>query len=84
VQISIGDPAAEPEKVQELYRELLRMKGGHAENAPPMTYQRFAEYISSKTSSIRKKYQCTKVVFRITEEDEAIKFTAKAETSVSG
>ena len=83
VQISIGNPETEGEKVRQLYDELLRMKGGNAGGTPPIPYKQFAEYIRSKTQSIKKKYQCASVLFRIALEEEAVKFTAKADNGPS-
>ena len=83
VEISIGDPETEEEKVRQLYDELLRMKGGNTAEAPPIPYEQFAKYISSRTQGIKKKYQCTSVLFRIALEEDAVKFTAKADNGPS-
>jgi hypothetical protein len=83
VQISIGDPETEEEKVRQLYDELLRMKGGNAGGTPPIPYEQFAKYISSQTQGIKKKYQCASVLFRIALEEDAVRFTAKADKGLS-
>lgn len=83
VEISIGDPETEEEKVRQLYDELLRMKGGNTGGAPPIPYEQFAKYISSRTQGIKKKYQCASVLFRIALEEDAVKFTAKADKGPS-
>lgn len=77
VQVSISDPDAEADKVQRLYDEFLRMRGGHT-NAPGISYQQFAGYLARQTQGIKEKYQCTSVIFRIAVEEKTIKFTAKA------
>jgi hypothetical protein len=84
VQVSIVDPAAEVEKVRQLYDELLRMRGDQAKDAPGISYQQFAEYIATKTQGIKNKQQCPSVLFRIALEGKTIKLTAKADNSSSG
>ena len=74
--VSISDPEAEVEKVQQLYDALLRMKGKHATG---VSYPQFAKYISMQTRGIRDKYQCSNVTFTVTLEENAIKFTATAQ-----
>jgi hypothetical protein len=83
VEISIGNPETEEEKVRQLYDELLRMKGGSTRGAAPIPYNQFAKYISSQTQGIKKKYQCASVLFRISLEEDAVKFTAKADNGPS-
>jgi hypothetical protein len=83
VEISIGNPETEEAKVRQLYDELLRMKRGNAGGTAPIPYQQFAKYISSQTQGIRKKYQCASVLFRIAMEEDAVKFTAKADDGPS-
>ena len=82
-QISIADPAAEPDKIRRFYDELLRMRGKDTKGSPGISYEQFSEYIISKTHSIKQRNQCAKVTFRFALEGNAIKFTAKAGTSAS-
>jgi hypothetical protein len=79
IQVSIGDPATEEENVRQLYEGLLRMKGGHAKELPGISYRQFADYIANQTRGIKAKCQCSSVIFRISMEEQNIKFTAKAE-----
>ena len=83
VEISIGNPETEEEKVRQLYDELLRIKERNAAAAPPIPYQQFAKYISSQTQGIKQKYQCASVQFRIALEENAVRFTAKADKDPS-
>jgi hypothetical protein len=79
MQVSISDPATEEENVRQLYEGLLRMKGGHAKELPGISYRQFADYIANQTRGIKAKCQCSSVIFRISMEDQNVKFTAKAE-----
>ena len=80
VRISFSDPAAEEEKVRQLYEALLRVKGTRA-GEKPISYPQFARYIATQTHAIRKKYGCSAVAFTISMEEDAIRFTASAENS---
>jgi hypothetical protein len=84
VQVSISDPAAEAAKVQHLYDELLRVRREHAQNAPVVSFEQFANYIAGQIQGIQEKHRCASVVFRIEREAKSIRFTAKANTSSSG
>jgi len=77
VQITIGDPAAEQEKIQQLFDWLVQIKEKEARNAPPVSYEQFSRYIATQTQGIKKKLGCANVIFRISVEADAIKFTAK-------
>ena len=83
IEISIQDPRTEAEKVQQLYQGLLGMRGNKVQGPLDVSYQQFADYIDRQTQSIRKKYQCTDVTFRIALEESAIRFTAKADRGKS-
>jgi hypothetical protein len=76
IQISIGNPETEEEKVQRLYDELLRMKGETPGGTLPVPYKQFAKYISSQIQGIKEKHRCASVLFRIALEEKAVKFTA--------
>jgi hypothetical protein len=79
VRISITDPKAEEEKVRLLYDALLRTKKTDP-GETPITYAQFAKYIASQTRGIREKYGCTAVAFTIALEEDAIRFTAAADS----
>jgi hypothetical protein len=84
VQVTISDPTAEVAKVRHLYDELLRVNREHAQNAPVVSFEQFANYIAGQIQKIQEKRRCTSVVFRIEHEAKAIRFTAKANISPSG
>ena len=79
VCISISDPKAEEEKVRQLYDALMRIKTKDAQETP-ISYQQFSKYIATQTLSIQKKHGCSRVAFTIALEEDAIRFTAAAET----
>ncbi|MBP1597618.1 MAG: hypothetical protein H6Q05_2995 [Acidobacteria bacterium] len=84
VQVSISAPEREGEKVYRLYEELLRLKGSDTKESATLSFERFADYVAEHTRSIQRKYHCATVIFRIALEDNAIKFTARADNSPSG
>jgi len=75
-QITIADPTAEDEKVQKLYDWLMLMKNGQ-QGAPSLSYEQFSKYIAAQTRGIRQKFSCSSVQFRVSVEENAIKFTAQ-------
>lgn len=79
IRVSIADPEQEEEKVRQLYDYLRSLRGKHQKEAVNISYEQFAKYISTKTQNIRGKYGCSSVVFDISLEEDAIKFTARAE-----
>lgn len=79
VRISISDPKAEEEKVRFLYDALLRTKKSDSAETP-ISYAQFAKYIANQTRGIREKYGCSAVAFTIALEEDAIRFTAAADS----
>jgi hypothetical protein len=80
LQIVITDPAEEESKVRQLYDWLSSLRGKRAQTAPEVSYQQFAQYISTQTQGIKQKLGCTSVVFCVCVEEDAIKFTARGNT----
>jgi hypothetical protein len=78
IKITISDPKAEEQKIQQLYNELIRIKGNETKESP-LPYQQFAKYIAAQTRSIRERHNCSAVAFAIALEEDAIRFTAVAE-----
>jgi len=79
VRISISDPRNEEGKVRLLYDAMLRIKGAKS-GETPISYSQFIKYIASQTKGIREKYRCTAVVFTLALEEDAIRFTAAADS----
>jgi hypothetical protein len=80
VRISISDPKTDEGKIQQLYNALLRIRKTDSKE-PAISYEHFAKYIATQTLGIRGKHGCTSVVFTISLEENAIRFTAGAENS---
>ncbi len=80
VRVSIVDPGSEEAKVRELYDALIGTRKKDAKETAPISYQRFAGYITRQIHEIRQKHGCTGVVFTVAIEEGAIRFTATAET----
>ena len=76
-QVSIGDPEVESERVKELYQSLLALRQEDPAEAPPLSFDRFAKYISNQTRELRSRYDCSRVVFTVALEDAAVRFRAK-------
>jgi hypothetical protein len=79
IHVSLTDPVMEEGKVRQLYEGLVRMRGTRAQEALRITYPQFAKYITNQTRDIRDRFKCSSVMFTVALEDDAIKFTAKAE-----
>jgi hypothetical protein len=79
IRISLSDPKTEEDKVRTLYDTLIRLKKADSKEAH-LSYKQFAKYIASQTHGIREKYGCSKVAFTIALEEDAIRFTAAADT----
>ena len=79
IRISISDPKSEEEKVRQLYDVLAHIKRKGAQQAL-ISYQQFAKYIAMQTMGLRKKYGCPRVAFTIALEEDAIRFTAAADS----
>ncbi len=83
-QIAIRDPQVEADKIKLLYEELMRMRGPHRKDSRTLSYQQFAEYIAGQTQSLQQRHHCNRVLFRISLEENSIKFTAKADCGSGG
>jgi hypothetical protein len=79
IRISISDPKSEEDKVRLLYDALLRIKGRDS-GETPIAYTQFAKYIATQARGIRQKYGCSAVAFTIAMEEDAIRFTASADS----
>ncbi|MBN1567320.1 MAG: hypothetical protein JXA73_05710 [Acidobacteria bacterium] len=79
IRITISDPKTEEEKVRQLYDALIRIKSKESQQTP-ISYQQFSKYIATQTQGIQKKHGCSKVAFTIALDENAIRFTATAET----
>jgi hypothetical protein len=77
IRIAIADPAAEGEKVQQLYDTLVELNSKASAGFPKLSLERFTEFIKTRSDGIRGKYHCSSVEFSISVESEALKFTAK-------
>ncbi len=79
LRISIANPQVEEDKVRQLFDSLVCMRGKHASGPINISFQQFKQYISSQTQTIRAKYKCSKVEFKVSLEQDAVRFTAKAD-----
>ncbi len=79
-RVSIADPEAEPERVKELYENLMALKQGSPAETPSLPFERFAKYISNQTRELRSKYDCSRVTFTVAVEDAAVRFRARPDS----
>jgi hypothetical protein len=82
-QVSITDPESEPERVRELYQGLLALRKGDPAGAAPLSFDRFAKYISDQIRELRARHQCSRVVFTVDIEEAAIRFRARPDSARS-
>ena len=80
IRVSLSDPKAEEDKIRQLYDALLRIKRADGQNSS-VSYNQFAKYVTAQTQAIQKKHGCSRVAFTVALEEDAIRFTAAAETS---
>ncbi len=81
VRVSIMDPITEEAKVRELYDVLISAEEKHGKERAPISYPRFAGYIMRQIRRIRDKQGCASVVFTVAIDEDAIRFTAVADTT---
>jgi hypothetical protein len=79
IQVSITNPETEQDKVRQLFDALLQIRKNQQTEESNFTFEKFASYIGTQTDGIRVKYGCTRVLFKIKLEENAIRFTAAAE-----
>jgi hypothetical protein len=79
ILVSITNPETEEDKVRQLYDALLQIRGISSTDVSGISFEKFARYISTQTDGIRVKFGCTRVLFKIKLEENAIRFTAAAE-----
>jgi hypothetical protein len=79
IRVSLSDPEGEEEKIHQLYETLLRIKEANGQESS-VSYNQFAKYVSKQTQAIQKRFGCSRVAFTVTLEEDAIRFTAAAET----
>jgi hypothetical protein len=80
IRVSLSDPKREEEKIRQLYDALLSIRRADGQK-PSVSYNQFVKYITVRTQAIQKKYGCSRVTFTVALEEDAIRFTAAAETS---
>jgi hypothetical protein len=78
VRIVIRDPLSEPGKVRTLYDTLVRLGGSRTQQAPRISYDQFATYVTGQAAAIRRKYNCSTVEFALALEADTIKFRVTA------
>jgi hypothetical protein len=81
IQVTLTDPVAEESKVKQLYEWLRTTRDKDSRLAPEISYPQFARYIHAQTQGIKQKLGCTSVIFRVSLEEDAIKFTARGNNS---
>ncbi len=79
-RVSIADPEAEPDRVKELYENLMALKQGSPAETPSLPFDRFAKYISLQTRELRAKYDCSRVTFTVAVEDASVRFRARPDS----
>ena len=79
LRVSISNPAAEEEKIRQLYAVMVDLRGKSSKEMPSVSYEQFARYVVSQTKKIQSQSGCTRVAFAISVEEDSIRFTARAE-----
>jgi hypothetical protein len=79
LRVSIADQSQDEEKIRRMYDAMLQMRKKEPNQAPGVSYSQFARYVAAQTQSIQEKYGCRSVQFAISLDENAIRFTARAE-----
>lgn len=72
------DPQTEPEKVREIYDNLLLAKRHCGERIGEVPFDRFQQMIGTQVRQIKDKLGCNAIEFTIEVDEGAVKFKAKA------
>ena len=76
VRVVCSDPAAEPEKVEQIFKAIIgaqRKVGQNVENVDPV---RFQKYLCDRTKQIKASFGCASVQFSVSIENGKVKFKA--------
>jgi len=76
VRVVCVNPAAEPEKVDQIFQAMLAAHRKTGQRADTLDPARFQKYIGDKTRQIKAALGCEKVEFSVTVEDGKVKFRA--------
>jgi hypothetical protein len=76
--ISCSDPAAEPEKIRDLYDRLLLAKRACGERVEDVPFDRFEKMIGAQVQQIKAQLHCDTIEFTVEVADGAVKFKARA------
>lgn len=79
LRVSISNPAAEEEKIRRLYQIMVDFREKGSKAASNVSYEQFARYVVSQTKKIQGQSGCSSVSFSISMDEDAIRFTARAE-----
>jgi hypothetical protein len=76
-EASCSDPDREPEKVKQLYNQLVEAKRKAGEKTDSLTLENFQEFVRIKTQQLKKQKKVDQVEFAITMEDGQVRFKAR-------
>jgi hypothetical protein len=75
--MACSDPDREPEKVNELYQQLVEAKRKAGENTDALTKENFQEFVRQKTQQLKKQKKVEEVEYAITVEDGQVRLKAR-------
>jgi hypothetical protein len=76
--VMCSDPKSEPDKVRELYDQLLLAKRSVGERIQDIPFDRFERMIDVQVRQIKEKLHCEAIEFTVEVAEGAVKFKAKA------
>jgi hypothetical protein len=79
LRVSISDPSVEEDKIRRMYDAMVELRGQRGDQTSAVPYQQFARYVAAQTANIQGKFGCRSVQFAISMDQDAIRFTARAE-----
>jgi hypothetical protein len=76
VRVVCANPAAEPEKVEQLFEAFLSARRKVGQKAEKVDLAEFQKYLCEKTKQIKASFRCARVQFSVSVEGGKVKFRA--------
>jgi hypothetical protein len=76
VRVVCSDPAAEPEKVQQILAAMISARRNVGQKVEDIDPAKFQKYLCDKAKQIKASFHCARVQFCVSTEDGKVKFKA--------
>ena len=79
VTVTFTNPSAESDKLEQLFKAVLKFKELAGESTEKFSIDQFAKLIASRTTEIKQVNHCNSVTYLVTLENGRVRFTAKGQ-----